>query len=361
MKKENETKISSLGEIKKILFIEIWGIGDLVMMIPVLSSTRENFPSAKIALLSKAHALDLLKSDNLVDDYIIYNFPWTKHKGKYRFWAWDWLALIRLIKRLRNERFDLILDARGDFRNNLLSFFIGAKKRVGYEWTGGGYFLTDVVPFDYEYAHRVDAWLNLLRYFDIQVNNFKPHISVPKDEEAWSDDFLRNKGIEKGDLLIGIHPGAGVKTRCWPLNRFKELASYLNNEYKAKILIFIEPDGYGEEIADEKHSIRAKLSLRELICLISKVDLFICNDGGPMHIATAVHVPVVAIFGPGNLNIISPYGDQNRVVIKENVPCRPCRDYCLHKEPYCLTEISVKEVARVIDEMLNSNKILAKR
>ena len=344
-------RILSVSEINKLLIIEIWSIGDLIMITPLLIALRNKLPTVEITLLSKSYASELLKYSP-VNKYVFFDFPWTRFAGKYKVWKWNWLGLLKLIKRLREEKYDLSLDARGDFRNNLLSFLIGAKRRIGYDWTGGGYFLTDVAQFDYNNGHRVDAWLNLLNYLGIKVESPKPYLSVAKDEEEWAESFLREKGIGEGDLVIGIHPGARIKTRCWPLDRFAEVADYIKDNYKSKIIVFIEPDDYGQDIPIKKEHLKVKVSLRQLIALIKQLNLLICNDGGAMHIATAVDTPVVAIFGPTNPVWFGPYGNNHSIIIKEDIKCRPCFDYCKYKEPFCITKISVEEVLKEVDSKI---------
>jgi len=338
--------------VENILIVELWRIGDLIIMSSILKELKNNFPSSRLSLLSRPEARTIFKNNDLIDELIEYDFPWTKFKGKYRIWNWDWRAIIKLIEQLRGEKFDLILDARGDLRNNLLSFLMKGKRRLGYNWLGGGYFLTDVVSLDYKNVHRVQAWISLLNCLKIKVGFPKPWIQVSKDEEEWADNFLRDQGVESEDLLIGIHPGARIKTRCWPLEGFRKAGEYLKDKYNAKVIVFIEPNGYGEDIATEGEFIKLKVSLRQLIILIKKVNLFICNDGGPMHIAAAVGTPLVAIFGPTNPIWFGPYDNDVEVVIKEDVQCRSCFDYCKQKEPFCITEIPVDRVLEKINKKI---------
>jgi len=214
------------GEIKKILVLELWGIGDLVMLSSALRGLRTAFPDSKIILCAKSFAREVFRYDQLIDGFVDFDCPWTRYQGKYKFWQWDWKGVIHVIRNLRKEGFDVVLDARGDFRNNFLSLLTGGKIRLGYDWTGGGYFLTDLLHLDYTNAHRVDAWANLLNYFDIKVNERQPRLCISLDENEKAIHFLKNNGIKENDLLIGIHPGARNKQRCWPLERFAETAEY---------------------------------------------------------------------------------------------------------------------------------------
>jgi len=340
-----------VGNIGKILIVELWGIGDAVMMSPILAPLREKFPEARISVLCQQHAADILKENRQISRFFIFKFPWTAFTGKYRFWRWDWKGIMRLIMELRREKFDLVLDARKDPRNNLLLFLTGGKRRVGYGWKVCGYFLTDAICLKDEKIHRVEAWKKLLVHLGIEAGDVRPDIRISVEEEKWAGEFLKNNGISDHDLMIGIHPGARVKVRCWPLEKFAEIGSYAAIRHKAKVLVFVEPDGYGDDIAVTTEHVKVKVGLRQMTALISKLSLLICNDSGAMHIASAVHTPTVSIFGPGDPGSIGPYGGNHAVVIKD-ISCRPCFDHCRYHEPLCLTGIFVEDVIREIDRKL---------
>lgn len=335
----------------KILVLELWGIGDVVLCTGALRQLRINFPDSKIILLAKEYAREVLYGSNSVDEIITYDFPWTKFRDKYILWRWDWIGLFKLIKKLRRERLDLIIDARGDIRNNFLSFLIGATKRVGYAWTGGGFFLTDIVRCPYSNLHRVDAWNNLIKHLGFDNIDICPTVKILRQEQDLAIELLKNIGIKRDGLLVGIHPGAGVKIRCWPLERFVNIAQYLKNK-GCEVVIFIEPQGYGNS-AHWQDCHKLQTNLRQFISLAKELDFLICNDGGAMHVAAAVGTPVVAIFGPQRKELFGPYGKNNEIVIKEDISCRPCSDYCKYKKAYCLTDISEKQVMNSINIMID--------
>lgn len=344
---------------KKILFIEIWGIGDLIMGGSAFRRMKEAVPDAKIFLLSKEFAREVFKEEYFIDKYFLYDFPWTKFKGKYAFWKWDWKGLFKLIRRLRNEKFDLILDARGDIRNNLLIFMIRAKRSLGYDWTGGGYLLTDPIRIKNDGIHRTDAWDNLLERVGVDncIGDFK--LTVSDEEKEWARNLLDIKGFRKDDLLVGVHPGARTKTRRWPLERFTAITEYLIGKDGVRPVVFIEPDDYGEEISAKIRCVKLKLTLRQFIVITSSLKLLVCNDGGAMHIAAALGVPVIAIFGPTNPVWFGPKGDGHKIFIKDGIKCRPCFDYCKFEMPLCLTGILVSDVKKEIDAklaILNKNR-----
>ena len=349
---EKMKKKEKIFDPRSILIIESWGIGDLVMMSSVLKPLREHHPQARISLLAKDTARELFACSPYIDDFIVFDFPWTRFRRKYAFWSWDWKGLLATISILRQRNFDFILDARGDIRNNLLSFLIHGNRRLGYDWTGGGYFLTDAIKLNQENLHRVDAWLNLLDYIGICVEKLKPDIFVSKEEEIGAIDFLFKNGIKNGELLIGIHPGAQIKSRCWPIGRFAELAESLRNKLKAKIIVFVEPGGYGKDIPIKGEFLKARLPLRGIIGLIKQLDLLICNDSGAMHIASAVDTRTLSIFGPGAIERIGPYGSGNTLLFKAGVNCRPCFDYCKFSKPVCLENISVEMATEAAEKII---------
>lgn len=339
----------------RALIIEIWGIGDIVLMTSVVETLRKNFPNVSFDLLCKPLAKGLLSGDNFFKEFITFDFPWTRFKGKYRIWNWDYLGLIKLILKLRKNKYDLILDARGDIRNNLLSFLVNGKKRVGYNWSGGGLFLTDLLSFDMRDKHRVDAWIGILNYLGLEIYHANPKLCISEKSRIWSEKFFSDSGITKGDLVVGIHPGARIKTRCWDIEKFSEVAKYIKEKYRAKIIVFVEPEGYGDNISVSEDSfIKIRSSLDNLTASIKRLDLFICNDGGPMHIAAALNVPLIAVFGPTDPVRFGPLGINSRLIIKNDFPCRPCFDYCNYHEALCLKGINTREVLAVVDKHLGT-------
>lgn len=317
-----------MRDISKILIMELWGIGDVVMMSAILKPLRAAFPQAEICVLSQEYGAEILKENTEVDRFFVFKFPWTAFRGKYLFWRWDWWGIFRIITSLHREKFDLILDARGDPRNDVLSFLIGFRQRVVWKKSH--------LP-----SHRIDHWGEFLRYLGIQFDSLTPSIQLSEEERAEADKFLDNKFSARPKALVGIHPGAGQKIRCWPMARFQEVAARLI-EQKIGVLVLAEPDGYGSEIARNLSVLHSQGDIRQLAALISQMDLLICNDTGVMHIASAVGTPVVAIFGPGAPDFIGPR-EAGEVVIKE-CPDRPCFDSCRRKSAECLEGVSVDDV-----------------
>jgi heptosyltransferase II len=310
--------------VKRILVIEPWLIGDVVLATPVLRALRERYPGAQISLLAKPHAEELLRNSGLVDEVIVTDLPWTANTGKYRPSRYDRHAIAELVARLRREKFDLTIDCRMDIRSNVVTFATGAPRRIGYAFGGGSYLLTDALPASPDDHHKVYDWLALLQPLDdgrwggldIADNlarRFKPQLRVTPDERAEAAHRMRALGIREDDLIVGIHPGASQPRRRWPLEDFAWVAEALAARHSTRTLVFLDPESYRETmgLADARF---LKTSLRELMAAMTQCDLLICNDSGPMHIADALGVPLVGIFTTGNPVWHRPFGDDQITV-----------------------------------------------
>lgn len=315
------------GSVKRILVIELWLIGDVVLATPILRALRERFPGAEITLLGKPHAEELLRESGLADKVITFDFPWTANAGKYRPKRYDRRMIRDLMRGLRDERFDLTVDCRMDIRNGVIAYATGAPRRIGYAFGGGGFLLTDALPASPDDHHKAHDWLTLLKPLDDgRWNNgatssaeslarrFPPRLQVNDAERLSAEDRLRSLGIRDGQVIVGIHPGASRPRGRWPLDGFSWIADTLASRYNAACLVFVDPEGYGEGMASRSNAKFVRASLREMMALITCCDLFICNDSGPMHIADALGVPVVGVFTTGNPVWHRPLGENQLFV-----------------------------------------------
>ena len=341
--------------VRKILLLELWGVGDVVLSTPALVSLRKIFPRASITVLAKPYAADILKYSPCVDEIIPFNFPWTRLHGKYDLRKWEFGRIFRLVSDLRRRSFDLALDVRGDARSNLLMLLSGASSRVGYGAFKDDWMLTNEVERDHDARHRVDEWRSIIRHIDPNAECLTPTLWVSQDEADAA--LLRSKaGLKGGRILVGIHPGASNRFKKWAPDRFEKLARYLASTYGAQIVFFADPDGYGGDLKADGAKTVSGWPLRDVVALIRSLDVFICNDGGPMHIAAALGVPTIAVFGPTLSSWFGPYGDAHRVVEKDVCRHKPCWDYCRFDSPECLDAVAFEDVALMADELLKGSK-----
>lgn len=335
------------GEPRSILVVELWHIGDVVLSTAALSALRRRFPTARISLLAKPHAEVLLRESGLVDDFITFDFPWTAFTSKYVPWRYNPLKLLGLFRALRKRRFDASIDCRMDLRSNVLTFLSGAKRRIGYDFGGGAFLLTDAIPARPDAEHKVHDWLRLLAPLGVDTLEDAPRIALSQGERDAAERKLRALGLLRRPLVI-VHPGARQKLRRWGLEKFAAVADYVAG-LGADVLVVADEEGYGKDLKAGSPVRFFSGDLRELMSVLACADLLICNDSGPMHIAAALGTPVIAVFGPQRKLWYGPYGPGHRVVMQDEMPCRPCFDSCIFSEPVCLTRLDADAVIAELD------------
>ena len=345
---------------RSFLVVEPWGLGDVVLTTPLLDALRENFSGAAITLLAKPHAELLLAHSGLVDEVIKFDFPWTAFAGKYRPSRYETAAFENLFRQLRKRDFDVSLDARRDIRSNVVTYLAGARRRIGYDFGGGAHLLTDVLPSGDQSAHKIEDWLALLVPLGVRGHaSQQPRLVVTEAERATARDRLKLLGISTSAPLIGLHPGASHAVRRWDERRYSEVVADLLRDGVAEVVIFEEKKGDSAGIATSRAVPRVRTGLREMMALISECDMMMCSDSGPMHIAEALDVPVVALFGGSRSEWYGPRGERHSVIQVDEMPCRPCFDACIFSSARCMEGISTDRV--VSATRLQLNRIAASR
>jgi ADP-heptose:LPS heptosyltransferase len=299
--------------------IEPWNIGDVVLSTVMLAELRSRYPRARISLLAKAHAIGLLKESLLVDEIIAFDLPWTAQRNKYPLGLRTLREMTSLVRRLRAARFDATIDARMDIRSNLIAAMTRAPHRLGYDIGGGGWLLTNTLPSERSDSHKVDDWLALLDLLPgkstASPQDRRPMLVVTSAERERGRQALKSLGVVEGPM-IAYHPGGSHPGKRWPRGQFEQLISELKKSIGGSHVVFLgpeekEPDSWPSD------AIVLRPSLRELMALLTCCDLLVCNDSGPMHVADALGVPVVAIFEVGNPQWFGPSGARATVIAGE--------------------------------------------
>jgi len=309
----------------KILVVELWHIGDVIIATTALQALRARYPDAWITLLAKPHAKEILQGSDLVDEIITFDFPWTAETDKYSRSRYDRIAISDLFHRLRAERFDLTVDCRMDFRSNVVTYATHARRRIGYAFGGGTFLLTDAIPASPRKHHKVQDWLRLMEALGSQRGvkaltrtpdgkSVAPRLTLMPEERRAAAATLEAMGIAPRDLIVALHVGASHAYKRWPAERFAEVADALAESYGARIVVLVDPEGHGARLPLRTPPCYVTPSLRELMAFIGSCDLLICNDNAPMHIADALGVPVVAVFTSGNPLWYGPSGTNQKVV-----------------------------------------------
>ncbi|MBI5810282.1 MAG: glycosyltransferase family 9 protein [Deltaproteobacteria bacterium] len=337
------------GSIKKVLLIRIDGLGDVAMSTPVFGSLREIFPDARITLLAASWSRGLVEVIPGLDEIIYFDAPWmVKGRDEKK----D--GVFKVIRRLRRGRFDLAVDLRGDFRNNILMSLSNARYRLGFNITGCGFLLTHVVPCAEDH-HPTKMCLSVMRYLGSKCGVARKPLWTKENDRECALGFLRENGLDPGKdglPLVVIHPGAKWYGRRWIPERYAEIGDRLIEEYRANVILSGAPGDAGlvRHIADmmrHKAVITAgRTSLRQFLALLEESDLFIGVDSGPMHMAAAMGTRVIVMFGPALPEAVGPYGSGHTVVTRQReFPCSPCaQTKCKLTEGGCMKAITVADI-----------------
>ena len=302
------------GRVQRVLVIEPKNIGDIVLTMPFLAQLKARFPNAAITLLAGPSAKAILQGTGLADDFIETRLDWTEESTRYNPFGYHWRELWRLKSEMRRRNFDLAFNCSMQIRERVVIGLSGARRRIAYAFGEGDTVLTDAVPVEDSQRHKVDDWLRLLDPVGGASSVQVPRLHVEESERTWAKGYLASRGIREDDPVLGIHPGASVAEKRWPLERFAEVAKAQAAEGRFRVLAFAEPSGYGEELFAIPGVVGAQVGLRELIALIERCDLLVCNDSGPMHIAGALGIPTVAMFGAGIEQWFAPLGEGHEML-----------------------------------------------
>ncbi len=337
---------------EKILVRVTNWVGDLVMATPALAGIRKSRPDAEITALVRP-PLDMLLTGNPAIDHLMPLDRRGKHSGPG--------GLVRAVGDIRGKKFDTAILLQNAFEAALLAFLANIPERIGYATDGRGILLTKGVKVSNETKkkHQVYYYLDLIEKLGLKMDGHTPKLYLLREEinSAW--ELLNKFGIKKGDIIVGINPGAqyGIAKR-WHPERFGQAADRLAKKTGAKVIVFgghSETDTAGVVQASMKEhavNLAGKTSLRELMALIKTCSVFITNDSGPMHIAAALDVPTVAVFGSTDPAATGPFNKKS-VVVREPVTCSPCfKRTCPYKHYACLERITAARVFKAAEELL---------
>ena len=345
-----EKKIDS-DQICEILIIRTAFIGDVVMTLPILKPLKDRFPDSRITFLTATSASDLLKNNPHIDEIMIYDPFWFYSKtGGYR-------SYLQTIRKLRNRRFDLVIEARGDIRDILLlAYPIKAAVKIGYDVGGGGYLLTHLVPYE-KLKHKVEYHLDIVRFLGCHADRHGPLVFLDETAKTVVKRFLKTHDVTRP--FVCVHPGARLFLKRWPAEKCARLYDLILKELRMPVVI-VSDKGELSIVRDVMERMKTRPvvfagSLRELAGILAESSLFVCNDSAPMHIAAAMKTPIVAIFGPSKSAETAPYGT-NGSVVETYLSCRRrCDEHSCNNRRFhaCMAAIKPDEVYHAVTSMLN--------
>ncbi len=343
----------------RILLLRLDRIGDFVLGVPAYRALRKAYPGDSITVVVPSDVAEMAKACPYFDEVYVFDALWLL-PGQRPFHRWR--SAWKLVRFLRNGRFDLVLNFRHQNRMDpWVTGLSGAVQRVGFSQGPWSFFLTKKAPPPPPKTHQVDRNLGLLAALGIQAADDSLEFWTDEHDRKTAEAHLPAQEILPGVPRIAVHLGAATPSKRWREDDFTILLDELYATFQAQIVVLGgEHDlGFAHEVLDGMEcplvNLVGKLSLRQMAVVVRKCRLFIGCDSGPTHIAAACGVPVVCLFSAANeAEVWRPRGPQVRVLTR-NPPCSPCRSHdCLRTDGYfCMADIRVEDVMREVKGLLN--------
>ncbi len=355
----------------RILIVNPFGIGDVLFTTPLIRALRHAFPDARIGYVCNRRTERILRENPHLDDLFIYEKDELVQMLRQSWWRCA-LHIVSLLWRVRQAKFDLVVDLSLGERYAFILKLLGVPRRVGFDYHRRGRFLTERLPIDgYHDAHVVEYYRRLLAFMGIALCDPSLELHPSSEDERWADAWLAGHQVPRGRLLVGLVPAGGVSWgvdapfRRWSFEGFAAVGDALAERLGAQLLLFGEESDRGvcETVARlMRHpviDVSGQTTLGQFISLLGRLGVVVCNDGGPLHLAVGRGVKTVSIFGPVDPRVYGPYPvdeARHKVIRRDELPCRPCyHQFRLPPCPYeraCLRTIEPEAVIEACMELL---------
>ena len=343
------------ADVRSVLLIRLRSIGDTVLTTPSLFALKRFLPDARIDILLEDWVAPVLEGCPYVDHVLT-----LQRKSA--------AARARVARQLRALRYDVVYNLHGGTTATLLTRATSARCRVGLTTYQYSRLYTHLAPppaqlWEREKTHSVEQQLALLGWTGVPVTDRPPtQLAVVEHAAASVLSRLQAAGWEDQRPLAVIHPAAAFATKQWATDKFAEVAAQL---YERGFAVVVITAPHESELADwvEARSLVpvisfSDLSLPEVTALAARARLFVGNDSGVAHIAAAVGVPSVVIFGSSNTAHWSPWSTAPAEVVLEQMDCQPCHGYYCEKfaQPECILRVPTERVLAAVDRILRESK-----
>jgi ADP-heptose:LPS heptosyltransferase len=308
----------------KLLIVELWGMGDLVIATPFLQAASQRYA---VTLLAKAYALDLQPRLWPEVNVVPFNAPWTAFKQKYYLWRWPLGEMLRLRNLFTAATFAYGLSGRWDPRDHVLLQFLGVPQRLGFPRLGSGIFLTQKLPRPDPMAHHYEYWRHAARALGFELPA-RTELHPPK-----------RPGVNQ----VLIHTGARLPARVWPLEYYQTILHRLRESGYA-VQVACDADQLAWWQAQGETGVVCPPTVQALVRVLDQARVFIGNCSGPGHLAAILGLPTFTIFGPSLPEWFAPLHPAAEWVEGEPCPYRPCSDYCRLARVECLENFPADRV-----------------
>jgi len=346
---KNNNSIGTNDEVKKVLFIRIDRIGDLVLSTPILRNLKNVFAGCELTVLASNSNHSILFNNPYVDRVIVYN----QNQNFFK-------KLTTVIK-LRSFDFDYAIDPHPDYEltTALIAIVSGARRRLGYGSYGRELFFNINAPRPTSDRHFIDLTLDVLKPIGVIIKDKVPEIFLSDSEKEWSRYWIQNNqiGIKP---IVGIHPGAYYESQRWPAENFSVVVNKLIKCSHLDFILFGGPQD--SDLVDRiRLNIHARVpilitkDLRQFIGLLSTCAILLCNNSGPLHTAVAMKIPTLSFMGPTEKDRWMPVGRNHKVLRIDDLPCIGCNEgYCPKKTHDCMRLITPSMVIDSLNKHVSS-------
>ena len=327
-------------------------------MTPIVRLLKQKYPTGYVAVLADGLTAQVFNNNPNTDRVFTidrtrsHQLPWLRQLSE---WA-------GLVSEIRQERFDVVIDLFGGPRSAILAWLSGAQERYGEDARKGvrGFLYNRPVKVVRDNRHLVEQKLDLIHSIVGSVNKEQTFLELhPTEDEQRSADRLLGKFEGGHRLRIGFVPGAGSKWRIWPTERFCELGESLIEEYQADIFLLGGKDDVqicrhiGESMKSNVIDLSGKTTLRELMAILAKIDLLICNLTGPLHLASAFSKPkVIGLYGEADTIQYAPWGNNVVMLTKGRVDGAYWKKVDYERDFQMLCQITVPDVLRAVRNVM---------
>jgi len=341
---------------KNILIMRYRFIGDTVLTVPFLRNLREAYPAARIDLMLEPFSGQVIEGCPYVDEIIPFEFR-TIHTYSSQTDRGKLAGYIHYWKFIRGRGYDAVFVLKRSLSSALLARAANVPRRIGFATEGRGGLLTDPVLYRQD-QHEVENFLNCLRVLDIPIRSKKLELWPSDEGDRKVKTLFAEAGWKQGDLKIIIHAAASLPAKQWPLERFASVMKMLKQKYTAR---FIYTGARGDsplyQTIEQQGpfggmNLCGVTGLRENLSVYRASHVFFGVDSGPMHMAAAVGMPVIALFGPTDERKWGPWGEEHTVITKR-LSCYPCKPHkCADNE--CMKRISIDEAVEALERKIGS-------
>lgn len=334
-----------MSKFNRILVIKLKQPGDVLVSTPVLSALKEAWPEVQVSYLVPRGTEEMVADHPQLTGLLV-----VDRRSE------TWGETLRLIRNLRRQRFDLVLELSGGDRGALYTLASGARERLGFARPRKSFWqrfcFTRMLPNPPLRMHMVEHNLEILRALGLNPRNPRLQFCWNSIVERRVQELLHSRGLAPGAFVV-MHPGAGWRFKCWTASGYARIIEALEEDWHLPVVLTGTRAPHEQELlaailAETRASplnLAGQLNLKELGALLSRARFFFGVDSAPMHLAAAVNTPAVALFGPSGDFNWGPWGS-GHLVIKKDWECVPCGlDGCQgSKISRCLTELTPPEV-----------------